>query len=243
MESYLSTSTDSKRNKLITSGKKVSAIQIVEGTVLKFIVMSTGVTVEDSPGDKFFLGLASNDPTQDKPALLTQQVTSNFIYLVKQQDLEEGDPDAKTNRGTPFKKSDIIEKHAALAAFIADDDADVPHVLVRECCSFPIPPQKIPTRGRASESTLSTLDAVWEVAQDPLEASRDPQALANDHVAELESGNSEAFRLVASPLQFGGAPNQPAPAPEAGQHTEEILQELGLDWDEIGKLKERGAIN
>jgi len=91
-------------------------------------------------------------------------------------------------------------------------------------------------------ATLSTLDAVWEVAQDPLEASRDPQALANDHVAELESGNGEAFRLVASPLQFGGAPNQPAPAPEAGQHTEEILQELGLDWDEIGKLKERGAI-
>jgi crotonobetainyl-CoA:carnitine CoA-transferase CaiB-like acyl-CoA transferase len=31
-------------------------------------------------------------------------------------------------------------------------------------------------------------------------------------------------------------------APELGQHTEEILLETGLDWDEISDLRESGAL-
>ena len=31
-------------------------------------------------------------------------------------------------------------------------------------------------------------------------------------------------------------------APELGEHTELILNELGIDWDEITALKESGAI-
>ena len=31
-------------------------------------------------------------------------------------------------------------------------------------------------------------------------------------------------------------------APELGQHTEEILLEIGLDWDAIGQLREKNAI-
>lgn len=90
---------------------------------------------------------------------------------------------------------------------------------------------------------LDALDAVWEVAQDTLEVSEDPQARANGYLAELASGDGEAFRLVGSPLQFAETPNRPSPAPEAGQHTEEVLQEIGLDWDEITRLKATGAIN
>ncbi|MCP4907867.1 MAG: CoA transferase [bacterium] len=90
---------------------------------------------------------------------------------------------------------------------------------------------------------LSGLDAVWEIAQDTLEASRDPQALANGYVAELDAGDGSAFRLVSNPVQFGEEPNRPERAPEAGQHTEEILQEIGLDWDEIARLKSLGAVN
>jgi crotonobetainyl-CoA:carnitine CoA-transferase CaiB-like acyl-CoA transferase len=31
-------------------------------------------------------------------------------------------------------------------------------------------------------------------------------------------------------------------SPELGQNSEEILLELGIDWEEIGRLKSRGVI-
>jgi crotonobetainyl-CoA:carnitine CoA-transferase CaiB-like acyl-CoA transferase len=50
-------------------------------------------------------------------------------------------------------------------------------------------------------------------------------------------------RMVASPVDFHGTPWQPrAGAPEVGQHTEEVLLDLGHDWDAIITLKEAGVI-
>jgi crotonobetainyl-CoA:carnitine CoA-transferase CaiB-like acyl-CoA transferase len=44
-------------------------------------------------------------------------------------------------------------------------------------------------------------------------------------------------------MQFGGeAPAPRSPAPELGQHTEEILLEIGRDWDAIAKLRDSGAL-
>lgn len=48
---------------------------------------------------------------------------------------------------------------------------------------------------------------------------------------------------VATPADFYGTPCQPrGTSPELGQHTEEVLLELGYDWDGIIALKESGAI-
>ncbi len=49
--------------------------------------------------------------------------------------------------------------------------------------------------------------------------------------------------MVNSPVDFYGTPGavQGVP-PELGQHTEEVLLEMGYDWDGIIALKEAGAI-
>jgi crotonobetainyl-CoA:carnitine CoA-transferase CaiB-like acyl-CoA transferase len=51
------------------------------------------------------------------------------------------------------------------------------------------------------------------------------------------------IKAVASPTHFYGTPWEPRGyAPEMGQHTEEVLLELGYDWDQIIALKEAGVI-
>jgi crotonobetainyl-CoA:carnitine CoA-transferase CaiB-like acyl-CoA transferase len=51
------------------------------------------------------------------------------------------------------------------------------------------------------------------------------------------------IKAVASPTHFYGTPWKPRGyAPEMGQHTEEVLLELGYDWDRIIALKEAGVI-
>ncbi len=56
-------------------------------------------------------------------------------------------------------------------------------------------------------------------------------------------GPEGEIRAVASPAHFYGTPWEPRGyAPELGQHTEEVLLELGYDWDQIIALKEAAVI-
>ena len=49
--------------------------------------------------------------------------------------------------------------------------------------------------------------------------------------------------LPATPVDFGDSPLAPrCMAPSQGQHTDEILAELGRDSDAIGALRERGIV-
>ncbi len=89
---------------------------------------------------------------------------------------------------------------------------------------------------------LRGFQGVWDPVQSPEEALRDPQVLENHYLtAGAEPGPS--LQLISSPVQFDEMPLTEVPrAPEYGQHTEEILLEAGLNWEQIGKLKDGGHV-
>ncbi|MFI6309677.1 CaiB/BaiF CoA transferase family protein [Nocardia fusca] len=87
---------------------------------------------------------------------------------------------------------------------------------------------------------LNRTEGVWAPVQSPAELYDDPQVRANGWLTPVDGLD---MSLVAPPFQFDDLPPAPAsPAPEAGQHTEEILLELGMSWEEIIAKKESGAI-
>jgi len=90
---------------------------------------------------------------------------------------------------------------------------------------------------------LRTLKGQWSPYQDVYDAGRDEQVLANDLVFEVESADGgEPIKLVASPVQFNHMPITNFRAPEASEHTEIVLMEMGIEWDRIEQLKTSGAI-
>jgi crotonobetainyl-CoA:carnitine CoA-transferase CaiB-like acyl-CoA transferase len=71
---------------------------------------------------------------------------------------------------------------------------------------------------------------------------RDPQAWANGYLAYMPREDGQPVPMVGTPVHLSRTPaTMRNLAPELGQHTEEILLELGFDWQEIISLRERGA--
>ena len=84
---------------------------------------------------------------------------------------------------------------------------------------------------------FATLAGPWAPVQDTLQAAADAQIRANEYI--VQAGELE---LVANPVQFDVAAPATGPAPGFAEQTDEILVELGLDWDRIIELKTVGAV-
>jgi crotonobetainyl-CoA:carnitine CoA-transferase CaiB-like acyl-CoA transferase len=89
---------------------------------------------------------------------------------------------------------------------------------------------------------LAPIEGVWAPVETAAELIEDPQALANDYVREVRTAQGTTFRMVPSPLQFDEEPPDLTRAPDHGEHTDEVLAELGYDMDQILDLKVKGAI-
>ena len=74
--------------------------------------------------------------------------------------------------------------------------------------------------------------------QDTLQAADDAQVRANEYI--VQAGELE---LVANPVQFDvERAAAPVRRPGFAEQTDEMLLELGLDWDRIIELKTAGAV-
>jgi crotonobetainyl-CoA:carnitine CoA-transferase CaiB-like acyl-CoA transferase len=89
------------------------------------------------------------------------------------------------------------------------------------------------------EEAFAREDVWYERVQTPEEALTDPVLERAGAFRDTEDGG----RTVATPVDFSTVVPGPAPrAPEAGEHTEEVLLELGWTWEDMAGLKERGVI-
>jgi crotonobetainyl-CoA:carnitine CoA-transferase CaiB-like acyl-CoA transferase len=88
---------------------------------------------------------------------------------------------------------------------------------------------------------LDAEDTVWSVMASPLEVIDDPQVAANGYLAPHP--DHPTARLPGYPAQFDDKPHEiRRGAPDTGQHTDEVLAELGVEPAEIERLRSVGAV-
>jgi crotonobetainyl-CoA:carnitine CoA-transferase CaiB-like acyl-CoA transferase len=87
------------------------------------------------------------------------------------------------------------------------------------------------------------MEGPWAVMQTPRELHDDPQAVANGYLDEVDGGVRGRFALVANPVQFGEAQPSLRRGPEMGEHTDEVLREIGITQDELMSHKVEGVIH
>ncbi len=76
---------------------------------------------------------------------------------------------------------------------------------------------------------LKTYSGQWAPVQSLLDTAKDEQALANDMLFEVEaSDGGDPVKLVRGPVQFDHAPVETTRAPQASEHTELVLMEVGM---------------
>lgn len=87
-------------------------------------------------------------------------------------------------------------------------------------------------------------DSPWELVKSPREVAEDPQAIANGYLFDVEVSDGTKVRLVSGPVGFDGqtAPADPIRAPLLGEHTDELLGDLGFESSELERLRTAGAI-
>ena len=70
------------------------------------------------------------------------------------------------------------------------------------------------------------------------------QVLANDYIVDFNHPVMGPIQVVGVPVKFSQTPGSVRrEAPELGQHTEEVLLEVGgYTWEDIEKLRDEKAI-
>ena len=84
---------------------------------------------------------------------------------------------------------------------------------------------------------------LWGPVLSNAEVIADPQVWENECFVDVDHPVVGRMKLIASPAVFSKTlATVRTAAPELGQHTEEVLIEVGYSWEDIALLKDQGAI-
>jgi crotonobetainyl-CoA:carnitine CoA-transferase CaiB-like acyl-CoA transferase len=100
------------------------------------------------------------------------------------------------------------------------------------------------TRSRAEcGARFDAHGVLWAVGLTVPEIAEDPQAAENHAWITVSDRTGAPVRMPAGPADFDGVNARATTiGPEHGEHTEEVLLEMGYTWEEIAALKGNGAI-
>lgn len=92
---------------------------------------------------------------------------------------------------------------------------------------------------------LAPLDIEIASVDTPGEAFENPQLVARGMVVDTSHPEAGDFRRIGNPIRFSTerpADERIVPAPTIGQHTDEVLRELGYTNDAIAQMHHQGAV-
>ena len=88
-----------------------------------------------------------------------------------------------------------------------------------------------------------TGDLLYTRANNIEDLETDPQVLANDYITEWDHPRQGKMRIPGFAVQFSKTPQTlRLPAPDLGEHTQDVLLEHGYTREEIRRLIDEGVI-
>jgi formyl-CoA transferase len=90
---------------------------------------------------------------------------------------------------------------------------------------------------------FASANLTYGVAQTFDEVASDAQFIANHILVPIDDGSGQSHLTIDSPVHLDQEPKvAPRRAPEIGEHTDQILEELGFNTEAIATLRAAGAI-